>query len=95
MRSRPQIKQYRSRVRIRYLEADQLRLYMAALRRPFRPLFQLLVGTGLRLGEAEALRVCNLRSDRVLIEDAKALRRERRAPRPVHRQGYRLETSYY
>lgn len=72
---RPRIKRFRSKVRIRYLESDQLIGYMAALRRPFRPLFQLLVGSGMRLGEAEGLQVADLRfgSDgaRALVADAK------------------------
>ena len=33
---------------------------MAALRQPFRAQMQLLVGAGMRLGETEALRVCDL-----------------------------------
>ena len=72
---RPAIRRFRSSVRIRYLEPDQITMYMAALRGPFRPLFQLLVGSGMRLGEAEALRACDLRfgSDgaRALVQDAK------------------------
>jgi integrase len=72
---RPTIRRFRSAVRIRYLEPDQLAIYMAALRRPFRPLFQLLIGSGMRLGEAESLRVSDLRfgSDgtRALVTDAK------------------------
>ena len=58
---RPKFKKYRWGARINYLEPDQLRLYMAAVRRPFRTLFQLLVGTGMRYGEAAALRVSDLR----------------------------------
>lgn len=73
--ARPKIKRYRTKVRIRYLEADQLRVYMATVRAKFRPLFQLLVGSGMRLGEAESLRVCDLRlgkdESRALIEDSK------------------------
>lgn len=49
---------------------------MAALRRPFQPLFQLLIGSGMRIGEAEALRVCDLRlgdgESRALVEDSKS-----------------------
>ena len=48
---------------------------MATLRRQYRPLFQLLVGSGMRLGEAEALRVCDLRMGgseaRAQIRDSK------------------------
>lgn len=73
--ARPEIRKFKSQVRIRWLEPDQLRLYMASIRAPFRPLMQLLVGTGLRLGEAEGLRVCDLRfgdrEARALVEDAK------------------------
>ncbi len=72
---RPTIKRFPSAVRISYLEADQIRLYMASLRKRFRPLFQLLLGTGMRLGEAENLTVHDLRfgpdGTRVLVRDAK------------------------
>lgn len=72
---RPEIKKFPSTVRINYLTADEIRTYMAALRPAFRPLFELLVGTGLRLGEAENLRVRDLRFEddeaRASIEDAK------------------------
>lgn len=72
---RPEIKQFKSKTRMRYLEPDQLRAYMAVLRRPFRAQMQLLVGTGLRLGESEGLRVCDLQftelENRCLIEDSK------------------------
>ena len=49
---------------------------MASLRRPFRPLFELLVGTGARLGEAEALRPADLKiqgdgASRAVIRDSK------------------------
>ena len=73
---RPKMKKYPTRIRIRYLEADQLRLYMAALRASFRPVFQLLIGTGIRIGEAEVLRACDLRlalgEARALVEDSKS-----------------------
>ena len=59
--ARPKIKRFKTKVRIRYLEPDQVRLYMAALRQPFRSLFELLIGSAMRLGETESLRVCDLR----------------------------------
>lgn len=72
---RPDIKRYKGIVRIRYLEPDQMRLYMAHLRGPFRVLMQLLVGTGMRLGEAESLHVrdINLGDDatRIGIRESK------------------------
>lgn len=72
---RPEIRKFSSKVRINYLTADEIRTYMAALRPAFRPLFELLVGTGMRLGEAENLRVCDLRFEdgeaRASVEDAK------------------------
>jgi integrase len=72
---RPQVKRFKTKVRIKYLEADRINLYMASLRAPFRPLFQLLIGTGMRLGEGESLRVCDLMfgSDgtRALVADSK------------------------
>lgn len=58
---RPEIRKYESSVRISYLDADAIPAYMAELRRPFRPLMQFLIGTGVRLGEAESLRVSDLR----------------------------------
>jgi len=73
--SRPKVKRFKSKIRIRYLEPEQINVYMATVRRPFRSLFQLLIGTGMRLGEAERLRVCDLRlgeqGARALIEDSK------------------------
>lgn len=73
---RPEVKRFRTKIRIRYLEPDELTVYMAALRSSFRPLFQLLVGSGVRLGEGESLRVCDLRfgkhEARALIEDSKS-----------------------
>ncbi len=73
---RPKIRRYKSVVRINYLERDRLAAYMASLRRPFRPLFELLVGTGVRLGEAEALRPADLKvqadgASRAIIRDSK------------------------
>ena len=49
---------------------------LCRLRRPFRPLFELLVGTGVRLGEAEALRPADLKiqgdgASRAIIRDSK------------------------
>ena len=72
---RPNVKRFKRKDRICWLEANEVNVYMAALRRPFRPLIELLVFTGMRLGEAESLRVCDLRfgskETRALIEDAK------------------------
>ncbi|MHC4710448.1 MAG: tyrosine-type recombinase/integrase [Planctomycetota bacterium] len=85
--SRPKIKRFKTKVRIRYLEPDQVRLYMAALRQPFRPLFQLLIGSGMRLGEAESLRACDLRlgddENRAIIEHSKTVSGRRVAFLPV------------
>jgi integrase len=84
--ARPKIKRFKTKVRIRYLEPDQVRLYMAALRPPFRPIHQLLIGSGMRLGEAESLRVCDLRignhENRAIIEDAKTVSGRRAAYLP-------------
>ena len=71
---RPTIKRYKSTTRISYLEPTRLDMYFAALRAPLRPLFRLLVDTGMRLGEVQALRACDLRmgeETRALIQDAK------------------------
>jgi integrase len=73
---RPVIERFPTRIRIRYLEPHELELYLAAVRPRLRPLFELLVGTGMRLGEVLALRVCDLRfgtgETRALVEDAKS-----------------------
>ena len=72
---RPKIKRFKTSVRVSYLEVDQLIPYFAVVRRAFRPIFQLLVGTGMRLGEVEALRACDLHiaedGARALVRDAK------------------------
>jgi len=72
---RPEIKQFDYKARIRWLDSGQLASYMATLRPAFRVQMQLLVGTGMRLGETEALRVRDLRlSDgdrRAMVEDSK------------------------
>jgi len=72
---RPRVKKYKRKDRIRWLEPDELNVYMAGVRGPFRPLFELLVFTGVRLGEAESLRVCDMRfgaaETRAQIEDSK------------------------
>ena len=72
---RPKIKRYKVADRMRYLEADQIPPYMAALRHPFRSQFELLLGTGMRLGETEGTRVCDIKFGRnecrILLRDAK------------------------
>ena len=59
---RPRIKRYRYTTRIKYLEKADVAAYMAAIRRPFRCQQLLLLSTGMRLGESEVLRVCDVRS---------------------------------
>lgn len=72
---RPKIKRFPYKVRIRYLDPEKYRAYISALRPAFRPLMNLLIGTGMRLGEAEALRVSDLRlgngEARAEVKDAK------------------------
>lgn len=72
---RPEIKKYSTKVRISYLESDEIVSYFASVRPAFRPLLQTLLGTGIRLGEAEGLRVSDLRlgngEARAMIEDGK------------------------
>ena len=77
---RPKVKRFKTRVRIKYLEADRINVYMAAVRRPFRPIFQLLIGTGIRLGEAEALRACDLKFE---TDGTRALLGESKTPEGV------------
>ena len=72
---RPEIKRFPTQVRIRHLEVAQVRLYLAALRPAFRVQMQLQLATGIRLGEAENLRVRDLKDGadgfRILISDSK------------------------
>lgn len=72
---RPEIKRFSYKARIRWLDRDELAVYLASLRPAFAVQMQLLVGTGMRLGESEGLRVCDLRfgngDSRAMIEDAK------------------------
>ena len=72
---RPEIRRFEYRARIRWLDAGQLASYMAALRPAFRVQMQLLVATGMRLGESEGLLVCDLKlglnDGRAMIEDSK------------------------
>ena len=72
---RPKIGRFKPKTRINYIERGQINPYMVHLRRQYRPLFQLLLGSGMRLGEAEALRVCDLKlgtEARAQINDAKS-----------------------
>lgn len=73
--TRPEFRTYETRVRVTYLEADTLAAYFAELRPRFRPLMRLLIGTGMRLGEAEALTPADLKlgngEARAAIEDSK------------------------
>ena len=72
---RPKMKRFKTKVRVTYLEPDQLTPYFAVVRRAFRPIFQLLVGTEMRLGEVESLRVCDLKlgddGARAIVQDSK------------------------
>ena len=58
---RPVIKRFPSKIRIRYLEPEQVGLYLAALRPAFQTQMLLLLTTGMRLGESEAIRVCDVK----------------------------------
>lgn len=88
---RPAIRKYDSSVRISYLESGEITAYMAELRPAFRPLQQLLLGTGMRLGEAEDLRATDLR----LSGDARAEIRQgktKESVRSVFVPGWVVET---
>lgn len=63
LEERPKLDKYARSERIRYLEPEEIDAYLRAVRAPFRPLFKLLIGTGMRLGEAEALEVRDLRNE--------------------------------
>ena len=73
---RPKLTRFKGKDRINYIESDQLAPYMAVVRSRFRLIFQILVGSGMRLGEVEELRVCDLRlggkEARALVDDAKS-----------------------
>lgn len=68
--SRPEIRRFPTKVRIRWMDASQIRLYMAHLPEQYRPLMELLIATGMRLGEAESLTAGDVRegSDRMEIQ---------------------------
>lgn len=74
---RPDVGRYTVPSRMRHLAPDEWNVFIAAVRRPFRTQFMLLVGTGMRLGETENLRVCDVRlsddgaGDRLEVRDAK------------------------
>jgi integrase len=74
MKSRPEIKKFKYKARIRWLDAGQLALYSASLRPAFRTQMLTLIGSAMRLGESESLTVSDLRlgsEGRALIEDSK------------------------
>ena len=58
---RPKVKKFPHETRIRWLDPGQLASYMAALRPRFRLQMQVLLASGMRLGESEGLRGCDLR----------------------------------
>jgi integrase len=72
---RPRFQKYTRETRIRYLEPAEIATYMAAARPQFRPLFQVSIGTGLRLGEVLNLTVSDLRLEsgemRAIVRGAK------------------------
>lgn len=68
---RPEIKRYKYRPRLRHLEPAELRRYMEALEPAYRPLMRLLVGSGIRLGEAERLRASDVQTNRLRIRTGK------------------------
>lgn len=63
LKERPKLNKYARSDRIRYLESEEIKAYLREVRPRFRPLFKLLIGTGMRLGEAEALAVRDLRRE--------------------------------
>lgn len=73
--TRPTFNTYDRVTRIEYLESPEISAYMAELRPAFRPQQQLLIGTGMRLGETEELRVTDLQfgsDNRANVRDAKS-----------------------
>lgn len=72
---RPRVKRFEHKERIVWLDADQVADYTDALRTRFRTQQRLLVATGMRLGESEALRVADLRlgdgDGRIMVDDSK------------------------
>lgn len=62
--SKPPLKRYATKDRVRFLEPEQVRDYLNELRPDFRLYMRLLLSTGMRLGEAEQLRVHQVRATR-------------------------------
>lgn len=59
--NRPDIVKFRSSRRIRHLTPDEVGAYLREARPEFRLFFEVLLETGCRLGQAEALRLTDLR----------------------------------
>ncbi len=71
---RPGLKAYKTPPHLVWLEPVQANAYLGCLRPAFRPLMATLIGTGMRLGEAESLRHCDVRFGqgcRLHVQDSK------------------------
>lgn len=71
IKKRPAVKKFPGVLRIRYLDKGEVTAYMAALRPAFRVQMHVLLWTGMRLGETEAVTPDHIQGDRIRVEDAK------------------------
>lgn len=73
VRERPEIKKFSTAPRVRYLSPQQYQDYVEAAQDKYRPLYVLMLGTGLRISEALTLRVSDLRlgDSRILLPRSK------------------------
>lgn len=69
---RPHISKFKTERRVRWLTQEQWESYIHAVPERHQPLMRLLVGTGLRLGEALALRPVDVETHRVRVAASKS-----------------------
>jgi len=87
IRERPNLKTYKTPPHMVWLEPVQVNAYLGCLRPAFRALMATLIGTGMRLGEAESLRHCDVRFGqgcRLHVQDSKT----EEGIRPVYAPGW-------
>ena len=87
IRERPDLKAYETPSHVVWLEPVQVNAYIGCLRPAFKSLMATLIGTGMRLGEAESLRHCDVRFGqdcRLSVQDSKT----REGIRPVYAPGW-------
>jgi integrase len=83
IKEKPKVTKMRADPRKRSLSDEERRRYLAALRPDYRTLMSLLLFTGMRLGEAEGLKVCDLKLDGTRPYLTVLTGKSRHAVRPV------------